>query len=509
MDSFAQLSDLINQHKTNSNSAIIFDDKEISFNDLYASAYALAREIKNSLGLEHQIIGIFIPGSIDYCISYLAITLSGNIIFPFSINQKKDEFRRTISYLPITCIITNQRYVDTLRKKHELSNLSIIDVSGYVYQSASLINFTSEIVSALENVALILQTSGSYYAPKSVMLTHKNLISCASSIINSLGINASDKSLIVLPMQYGSANTSQFLTHLYVGGCIFFSSRIFSPQSLFFNLNKYGITNFTCVPTVAYHLLNQKQLLNDNSLDSLRYICYGGAPSNQESIGQLISNYPHIQFIHMYGQTEASTRVSHYFEPLKKRKAGCVGKPIPGVHLRIVDGNGNTAGAFQRGEIVVTGENVMKGYFLRPEETRMILKDSELYTGDIGYLDSSGNLFITGRKKNIIIKGGENIYPEEIEDVLLSHQDILEAQVVGEEDDLWGEIPIAYLVVKTESETECFIREIQTFCMQRLSNHKVPQALIFVNEFQKTNNGKIIRGAQYDNAGKRTYKNNY
>ena len=204
---------------------------------------------------------------------------------------------------------------------------------------------------------------------------------------------------------------------------------------------------------------------------------------------ELVNRYKSVRFIQTYGLTEASPRLTTLQHEDIFLKKGSVGKAIPGVNIKIVNEKNVEVDPGELGEIVVQGKNVMKGYYRQDNITKQIIIDNWLHTGDYGYLDKDEYLFIVGRKKNIIISGGINIYPEEIEDILLNHENVKEVCITSEEDDLLGEVPIAHIVVFDEKKKVDF----RKYCMERISEYKIPRRFEIVDKIEKTYNGKILR----------------
>jgi long-chain acyl-CoA synthetase len=486
---------ILRKYQYSSQTAIIYKNIRISYKELVIYSINLSELIMNNFGKRKQTIGIFLPNSSDYTIAFFAAAYSDKVIVPFNVNMKKLELQRIIKYLNINVIITNKLFYDRLSDITE-KKISIIclknNYEAEIYNRCNAdANQLSDDNEELKDVAMILHTSGSMNFPKSVMLTHENIISCIKSIVMDLKITEKDVTLIFLPMYYISAIVSQFLTHLYVGAAVSFMETLFSPVNLFYCLEKFNITNFSCVPYMLLELLNQKDKIKNYKISSLRYVCFGGAPAPGEKINELANIFPDIQFIKTYGLTEASTRVSHYFEDKNIINNNCVGKQIPGVKYMIVDENGNECKAGEIGEIAVKGNNIMKGYYLRHTETEKALKNGWLHTGDLGRIDDKHNLYVVGRKKNIIIRGGENIYPEEIEDVLNNYPNIKESLVYGAYHETLGEVPQAEIVLNSYNNFN--LQELVNYCYNNLSNFKIPLHFKVVDEIDKTSNGKLIR----------------
>ena len=209
-----------------------------------------------------------------------------------------------------------------------------------------------------------------------------------------------------------------------------------------------------------------------------------------EKLKELIIKFNTVGFVQTYGQTEASPRTTALLPEDSLYKIGSVGKTIPNVKVKIINEAGNDVNANEIGEIIIQGKNVMKGYYKQDIITNETIVDKWLHTGDLGYMDNEGYLYLTGRKRNMIISGGINIYPEEIEEVLMQHPNIRDVCVVSEEHTLLGEVPIAKVVLKHNLNSASNLRE---FCSAKLANYKIPVRFEIVNELSKTYNGKIRR----------------
>ena len=334
----------------------------------------------------------------------------------------------------------------------------------------------------------MLHTSGTTSNPKRVMLTHRNLISNIESNIQSLKLTEADKCLIAMPMYFGYCNTAQFLTHLYLGASIVILDGMFFPKTFFFTVQNEQITDFTGVPSMLLTLLKYRYA-SKYDISSLRYICFGGGKMPEGQLRELIQLFSSVGFVQTYGQTEASPRITALLSKDALRKIGSVGTPIPNVRVKVVDEMGNQLSANAIGEVIVQGKNIMKGYFKQEKITKNTIIDGWLHTGDLGYHDEDGYLYLTGRKKNMIISGGINIYPEEIEEVLMSHPNVCDVCVFAENQLMLGEVPAAKIVLRN-SNTNC---DLRTFCIERLAIYKVPVKFELVDNLEKTYNGKIKR----------------
>lgn len=478
----------------NFDTALLYRGKKTTYKELLDKSKKLSDVINKYTENVPESVGVFISGSLSFSVSFFSIADTNKVITPLNVNLKKDEFIRIVKYLDIRVIITDDIFYDRLIKLID-TDITVIclDIDGdvkFVNDASKMrhIEYNNE----LKDVALILHTSGSLNAPKSVMLTHENLISCINSISKDLNITQKNNTLIILPMYYASATISQFLTHLYAGGTVTFMDTFFTAENLFYNIENYKITNFSCIPSMLTEVLNKLSKLEKYDLSSLEYVCFGGAFATGNKINELVKSFSHVKFVRTYGLTESATRISHYVEQPNVINDICVGKCIPNVEVRIVDRNENDCRIGEIGEITVKGPNVMKGYYMRSDETEKVIINGWLHTGDLGKIDDENNLYIVGRKKNIIIRNAENIYPEEIEGVLNSYPQIRESFVYGEPHELLGEVPAAIIVINNDIEFKK--QELIDYCYKKLSNSKIPVKFTVADKIEKTSNGKIDRG---------------
>lgn len=490
-----RIENLLIRQANNNKEAIKNFNNSITYEEWYRESNNLKEEIENIVNIHSRCIAIYLPNSINYAIAYFGIIFSKKIVIPINSQAKSVEIYSTTKYCEIDLIISESLYKtvfeETFKQYENKVAVYYIDTNEIVqYGEKKWIEKTEELKfdDTDEDVVIMLHTSGTTSNPKRVMLTHKNLICNIESNIASLKIGEEERVMIVLPMCFGYCNTAQFLTHVYLGATIIISEPIFMPKQFFSLIQKEKITSVTAVPTMLLILLEYRYY-EKYDISSLKYICFGGGTMPLEKIKEFANRFPSVSLIQTYGQTECSPRVTALLPNDAIRKIGSVGKSIPNVQVGIVDENDNVLGSGEMGEIVVKGKNVMKGYYKNPEATADVLRNGILHTGDIGYLDEEGYLYLTGRIKNIIISGGINIYPGEIELLLRQYKGVKEAKVVGEKHDLLGEVPIAKVVI----EERVNLGELQKYCGENLSSYKVPIRFDNVQFLEKTYNGKIKR----------------
>lgn len=491
------IKDILLQHANRDTLALSYGRETLLYRELYSRCQHVKAAIERLADATNN-VGLFLPNSIDYVTAYFSVAFLDKVIVPINVQTKKAELISTIRYCELRLIVTNSRYGKILRQFVESQNFRI-QIMNIETGRCDVINPDGEYVEATqalggsqeECVAVLLHTSGTTSNPKRVMLTHLNLLTNIASNIQSLNLSVRDVSLVVLPMFFGYCHTAQLLTHLYLGAHVVIFDGLFFPKRFFELLEMHKVTNTTVVPSTLLLLLSYRYGAQYDTT-ALRFICFGGGSMPTEKLEAVIHNFPSTDLIQTYGQTEASPRVTALLPPDTRRKLGSVGKAIPGVDVHIVDAEGTEVNIGEIGEIIVRGKNVMKGYYKRPSETQKILQNGWLYTGDLAYKDSEGFIYLVGRKKNIIISGGINIYPEEVEEILLGNQHVLEAYVFAETHPYLIEVPAAWVVLKASSHQPSE-DDLIIYCRERLTEYKVPVHVDIVKELNKTSTGKIRR----------------
>ncbi|HEY4003082.1 MAG TPA: long-chain fatty acid--CoA ligase [Candidatus Xenobia bacterium] len=331
---------------------------------------------------------------------------------------------------------------------------------------------------APDALASLIYTSGTTGRPKGVMLTHANYLWDAETTVRTIGLTAADRFLCILPLFHVNAQVVTVVCPLLAGAQTVLLPR-FAPDTFLADVARYRVTYFSAVPTVYAILLTRDRQSLD--LSTLRFGICGAAPMPVEVFERFEARFG-IRILEGYGLSEA-TCVSSVNPVDGARKVGSIGLPLPGQDMRI------DAPPGQVGEILVRGPNVMRGYFEDEAATAAVLKDGWLHTGDLGAQDEDGYFTIVGRSKDMIIRGGENIYPKEIEEVLHRHPDVAEAAVIGMPDAVWGETVLA-VVVPRAGVPEA---SIHAWCEQHLAPFKRPARIVFVAaaDLPRTPTGKL------------------
>ncbi|SDX46231.1 fatty acid--CoA ligase family protein [Salimicrobium album] len=337
-----------------------------------------------------------------------------------------------------------------------------------------------------DDLAVILYTSGTTGKPKGAMLTHKNIYSNAKDVATYLEISEEDRVIATLPMFHVFCLTVALNAPIVNGGTIIVIPQ-FSPGEVFKAAKEYEATVFAGVPTM-YNYLLQTGDGQESTFENMRISVSGGS-SLPVSLLEAFEKKFNVRVSEGYGLSEASPVTA--FNPLDRpRRAGSIGQNITNVENKVVDELGQEVPAGETGELVVKGPNVMRGYYKMPEETAVTIKDGWLFTGDMAREDEEGYFYIVDRKKDLIIVGGYNVYPREVEEVLYQHPEITEAAVVGEPHPEMGEAVIAFVVSDNPSLNEEAVIE---YCKQEMAKYKLPKRIEFMEELPKNTTGKILR----------------
>ncbi|PCI33276.1 MAG: long-chain-fatty-acid--CoA ligase [Elusimicrobia bacterium] len=335
------------------------------------------------------------------------------------------------------------------------------------------------------DLAAIIYTSGTTGFPKGATLSHGNYLWDIEVLVRSIKITAEDRFLCFLPLFHVNGQVVTMLAPLFAQGSMVLMEK-FSPKEFLGLLSKFKCTAFSGVPSVYSVLLNTPV---ESDLSSLRFCICGAAPM-PVNVFEAFEEKFNAHILEGYGLSEGSCVSSVNPPPPGKRKVGSIGLPINGQKMAIFDSENKELPAGEVGEIVVRGPNVMQGYWNNPEETREAIDNNGfLHTGDLGSRDEDGYFFIKGRKKEMIIRGGENIYPKEIEEILYKHAAIAEAAIVGLPHKRWGEEVAAFLVLK-ENEV-LTAKELAVYLKEFIADYKLPRRVVFLDSLPKTATGKI------------------
>ncbi|MEZ5198194.1 MAG: AMP-binding protein [Bacteroidales bacterium] len=419
--------------------------------------------------------------------AYLAILKSGNVCIPLNPGIEQENLENIIKQSEPGLIITGKKYLKKFAGIF-INTVNNIEFHNWIENSKSTAKHYSYDFDK-NNLAEIIFTSGSTGEQKGVMITHKNIIANTNSIIEYLKLTSEDTIQIVLPFYY-CYGLSLLHTHLRVGGSVVLNNSFIFLGSVINDLKKYECTGFSGVPSHFQILLRKSKDFKNMDFPHLKYVTQAGGKLHNSFIKEFTEAFPKVRFFVMYGQTEATARLS-YLPPTKlKDKLGSMGKGIPGVELKVVNENGDKIKPGETGEIIAKGDNIMPGYYKDAKATNAAIRNGWLYTGDMATVDDEGFIFIQSRKKEIIKVRGIRISPKEIEEVIVAYPGVVDCSIEAETDEITGE-SLKAIVYINDADKNIFSEDIiKQHCANNLTSHKIPQKVIFETKLTFNASGK-------------------
>jgi long-chain acyl-CoA synthetase len=446
-------------------------------------------------------VGLFLSNRVEYLILYFACFKIGAWAGPINALLKANEVNYILSDSGASVAVTERelypvmeeavsglagvRHIVVVDGAPDEPNDGVVDYAGRLAGECSTLGPTGV---SEEDEAVIIYTSGTTGKPKGVLLTHRNLLANARQIAGWLQLTERDRSLMIMPLFHVNALMTTGLAVLSVGGSIVLAPK-FSASAHWGTISKRGVTYFGSVATMLSMLNNTYQQGPPQGVDTsaLRFALCGSAPVPVE----VIKDYERLfgcPVIEGYGLSESTCRST--FNPINGRRPGSVGKTI-GNEIRVFDESDRELAPGQVGEIVLRGPNVMKGYYNNEAANDDAFRSGWFHTGDLGYMDDEGYFYIVDRKGDMIIRGGENIYPREIDEVLYQHPSVKDAATVGVQDKLYGEEVKSFVVLRHgRAASE---QELIEFCQKRLAAFKCPKSVEILDEIPKGPTGKLLK----------------
>lgn len=478
--------------------AIVSGDSRMSYLNLEQSSNRVASSLLR-LGVRGgDRVAILLNNSPQFVDIFFGIVKIGAIAVPLDTKYKNRELKCLLGHCQPKILFTENPYLEEvasliteLKYIEYVINLSAASNDGQFLSYEEIMakgsTQSAEVDIRPEDIACIIYTSGPAFAPKGAAISHMNLVRAAA--ISADGFQQSDRdvvALFALPMHHIVGLIIILLTSICRGSTVVILPGL-SISGLMQVIERERVTIFIGVPFI--HALMVKKAKEEDityDLSSLRICGSIGAPLSQK-LAQQFERYLCLRLINFYGLTESTAHVT--CQSLNgSGKAGSVGKALSGWEVKIVDDDDRELSANRSGEVIISGP-IMSRYYKSPHDTAEMIKHGWLYTSDIGRMDGEGNLFLTGLKKDMIIAKGQNIYPSDIETVLLDHQKVSDAAVTGIPDEMRGEVVGAAVVLKAgETVTE---QEIKNFCLEHLANFRVPKQVIFLDSLPRTEDGRI------------------
>ena len=482
------LEKVIEQGKSRPHDIAIIDDRRtLSFSQLRHGSNLMAGHLDKLAGHEER-IGLLLPQSSAFAVAFGAARWSSRVAVPLNYLLRPPELIDICRDAEVKTVVTIH-YFDELSQALQAAGMQVVFMEELSFKKIPWPRRLPQ--RKADDLAVILYTSGTSSSPKGVMLTSGNLDSNAADAIAHAQFSQQMTFLGVLPMFHALGLMAGFLVPLSLGCRVIYQAR-FSPAATLDLIVKNKIQVLLAVPTM-YALLANCKSVSRTSMASVMYAISGGEPLPLALLEKYKSDFG-IDMLEGFGLTETSPMVS--FCVPWAHKPGSVGKPLPNVELRIVDETEKPLGPNQDGELWIRGRNVMKGYLNKPAETAAVLTaDGWFKTGDIARVDDDGFLFITGRKKELIIMAGEKIAPYEIEEVIRQHPAVLLTAVIGVKDPQRGEVPVAFIQLEPGLTEKPTAQEIRVFVRQRLAPYKMPRDVYFLEDMPRSPTGKILKRA--------------
>jgi long-chain acyl-CoA synthetase len=468
------------------------DKRQFTYQEFEAAVMRTARMLVAKGVGKGDVVSLLLPNSVEYVIAYFACWQIGALAGPINSLLKSQEIAYVISNSEARALLVNSEFlplIETIRD--ELTTLQAIitfdDEAGATREQTTGSNPSAEIDA--DHEAIIIYTSGTTGKPKGCLLTHANVIANARQISSWLRFSENDRLLTIMPLFHMNAVSVTTMSALYAGGSTVVSQK-FSASRFWQIISDYQITSFGSVATMLSMLLSTYPdgVPEGLQTDQLRFAMCGSAPVPAEVLRRFEEKFKCL-VIEGYGLSESTCR-STFNPPDQRRRPGSCGLPI-GNEMRVVDEEDREVPDGELGEIVLRGENILKGYYKNETANATAFRNGWFHTGDIGYRDADGFYYIVDRKSDMIIRGGENIYPREIDEVLYQHPDIAAAAAVGVKDELYGEEVAAVVVLKPGAKTTG--QEVIDYCKARLADFKCPKTVHFVADIPKGPTGKLLK----------------
>ncbi len=455
------------------------DGRQFSYHEFEAVVSRVAGMLVANGVRKGDVVSLLLPNSVEYVIAYFACWWIGALAGPINSLLKAQEIAYVITNSEAKLLLANSELM-TVADIKIVPFDNIDEVDGEQVEAAQI---------ETDHEAIIIYTSGTTGKPKGCLLTHGNVISNARQISSWLGFNESDRLLTMMPLFHMNAVSVTTMSALYAGGSSVVSLK-FSASRFWQIISDYQITSFGSVATMLSMLLSTypEGVPAGLHTEQLRFAMCGSAPVPAEVMKRFEETF-NCLVVEGYGLSESTCR-STFNPPDQRRRPGSCGVPI-GNEMRVVDEEDRDVPDGELGEIVLRGENILKGYYKNPDATATAFRNGWFHTGDIGYRDADGFYYIVDRKSDMIIRGGENIYPREIDEVLYQHPSVAAAAVVGVPDELYGEEVAAVIVLK-EGAT-CSAPDVIEFCKARLADYKSPKTVHFVDDIPKGPTGKLLK----------------
>ncbi len=467
-------------------------EHELSYRELDRAARGVAAGLRERGVSPGDAVALMIPNVPDFTIAYFGLLYAGAIVVPLNVLLSAPEVTYHLEDSQARLLIAHPLFEAPASQGAEAAGVPLLLAAGEGEGTLAALAATPPADSLhptrATDTAVILYTSGTTGKPKGAELTHANLlINCSVVVPRLIPIGPDDVALATLPLFHSFGQTCIQNACIAVGGTFTLLPR-FTAQEAFELMERDGVTLFAGVPTMYFALLHLEGE-REYDLSALRWCMAGGAPMPVEVMKAFEARFD-VEILEGYGLSETSP-VASFNMPGRPRKPGSIGYPVWGVEMCILDDEDQPLADGESGEICIRGHNVMKGYLRRPDATKEALRGGWFHSGDIGVRDDDGSYAIVDRKKDMILRGGFNVYPREVEEVLYGHEAILEAAVLGVPHERHGEEVKAVVVVAPDAGLSA--EDLIAWCKERLAAYKYPRIVEFAESLPKGPTGKILK----------------
>lgn len=488
--------------KRGSKTALFVDEEKISYSQILLEADKLAGFLSQRGVKENDKVALFLRNSPEFIFSIFAISKLGAIVVPINTFLKEDELSYILEDSEASVLIASAIHDKVVNSSSASTLCNFILWEGeYEIKGAKHHTFDEVMKSStwveqtkrdLEDTAVLIYTSGTTGKPKGAMLSNKNVLSNTESGRRTINVKPKDRAIVFLPMFHSFTFSVGIMLPLYVGGSIVIIKSIQPFTNIFKQTLLKRVTLFFGVPDVYNALAKAKLPWYFMWFNSIRAFISGAAALQPKTLDAMAKKFKRATLLEGYGLSEASPAVC--MNTFKKQKAGSVGTALYGYEMKVVDAEMNEVDYGMIGDIIVKGDNVMQGYFKRPSATDETIINGWLLTGDMGYMDDEGFLFIVDRKKDLIICKGINVYPREIEEIVDLFDGVGASAVIGIVDEKSGEVPVVYIELEegTESIDELGLKR---YMREHLANYKIPKQIHVIEELPKNATGKVLKRA--------------
>ncbi|OGN99943.1 MAG: hypothetical protein A2Y90_03290 [Chloroflexi bacterium RBG_13_52_12] len=493
--------------------AIVFEDKRYTFSQLNERVNRLANGLAK-LGAKKGAVIAFLQVNCNQCVeTYFAVAKTGAIYLPMNFRAKEKELTYMLNTAEASVLIVGERYIPMIQsirpELHHLQHLVSIETKHpdmHFYEDIIKTSSAEDLTASIDDAdtTILMYTAGTTGNPKGVMLSHNSFTGYMLENVTPPDPETEEGNILTVPL-YHVAGIQAMMAAIY-GGRTLVMERQFDPEEWMTLVEKEKATRAMMVPTMLKQLLDHPNF-KKHDLKSIKVITYGAAPMPLPVIRKALEEFPGVNFINAFGQTETASTITslgpedHHItgtpeeKEKKLKRLASIGKPMADVQMKVVDDDGKTLGVGEVGEILAKGPRAMSGYWKDEEKTKKTIdKDGWVHTGDVGYVDEDGYYFLSGRSSDIIIRAGENISPEELENAIREFSKVEDVAVIGVPDETWGEEPRAVVILKKgipkSKEVEA---EIMEHCRQTLASFKRPRTVVFVDELPRNPLGKLIK----------------